>query len=138
MAKSTSAPSDLADKFMLRMPPGLKDRLAAAAKQSGRSINQEIVSRLELSLDRFSSLEGIVSDVDDLKKFVEEYGPNIILMWRAIEQIESSVQEIDDHLRIKSSRPSILISGDRAKAENDFAREFPRLLRPRAQKDPEE
>jgi hypothetical protein len=43
------APSDLADKFMLRMPDGMRDRVAAAARKNGRSMNAEIVARLEAS-----------------------------------------------------------------------------------------
>ncbi|TNC15361.1 Arc family DNA-binding protein [Methylobacterium terricola] len=41
------APSDLADKFMLRMPEGMRDRIARAAKANGRSMNAEIVQTLE-------------------------------------------------------------------------------------------
>lgn len=33
--------------FGVRMPPALKDRVDAAAKEAGRSINAEIVARLE-------------------------------------------------------------------------------------------
>lgn len=43
----TPAPSDLTDKFMLRMPPGMRDRVASHAKANGRSMNAEIVQTLE-------------------------------------------------------------------------------------------
>jgi hypothetical protein len=36
--------------FGLRMPPALKEEIEAAARESGRSLNAEIVSRLEDSL----------------------------------------------------------------------------------------
>lgn len=36
--------------FGVRMPPELKSRLEAAAKQSGRSLNAEVVARLEQSM----------------------------------------------------------------------------------------
>jgi Arc-like DNA binding domain len=39
-------------RFLLRMPESLRRRLVEAAGQSGRSINQEIVTRLEESLER--------------------------------------------------------------------------------------
>lgn len=45
------APSDLADKFMLRMPEGMRERIADAAKDNKRSMNAEIISRLEDSFD---------------------------------------------------------------------------------------
>ena len=37
------------DKFMLRLPEGMRERIAAEAKASGRSMNAEIVHRLNLS-----------------------------------------------------------------------------------------
>lgn len=44
------APSDTLDKFMLRMPEGMRERIAKSAKENNRSMNAEIVSRLERSL----------------------------------------------------------------------------------------
>jgi hypothetical protein len=38
------------DKFMLRFPEGLRDRMKQAAEDNGRSMNAEIVIRLEASL----------------------------------------------------------------------------------------
>ena len=35
------------DKFMLRLPEGMRDRIAELAKQNNRSMNAEIVARLE-------------------------------------------------------------------------------------------
>lgn len=43
---STSRESD---KYIVRFPDGMRDRIAEAAKASGRSMNAEIVSRLERS-----------------------------------------------------------------------------------------
>lgn len=43
-------PSDLADKFMLRLPPGMRETLKEAAEENGRSMNAEIVQRLKSSL----------------------------------------------------------------------------------------
>lgn len=50
MAKSTSHPSDLADKFMLRLPDGLREMLKLQAEHNKRSMNAEIVARLLESL----------------------------------------------------------------------------------------
>jgi hypothetical protein len=44
-------PSDEAEKFMLRLVPGLRDQLAAVAKQGGRSMNTEINTRLQQSFE---------------------------------------------------------------------------------------
>lgn len=40
-------PSDLAERFQVRMPAGLRDRIAAAAELNNRSMNAEIVVTLE-------------------------------------------------------------------------------------------
>lgn len=36
-------------KFVLRLPEGMRDRIASAAKENGRSMNAEIVTRIEIS-----------------------------------------------------------------------------------------
>lgn len=40
------------DKFMLRLPDGMRDIIAGEAKKNGRSMNAEIVSRLIQSLEQ--------------------------------------------------------------------------------------
>ncbi|MFC4927861.1 Arc family DNA-binding protein [Delftia deserti] len=42
-------PSDKADKVLVRMPDGMRDRIKVAAKASNRTMNAEIVARLEES-----------------------------------------------------------------------------------------
>ena len=37
------------DKFMLRLPDGMRDKIAEAAKNNGRSMNAELVARLQES-----------------------------------------------------------------------------------------
>lgn len=44
-------PSDKQDQFMLRLPDGLRDRVKAAADENKRSMNAEIVDRLENSFE---------------------------------------------------------------------------------------
>lgn len=39
------------DKFMLRLPDGMRERIAEAAKENNRSMNSEIVARLERSFN---------------------------------------------------------------------------------------
>jgi hypothetical protein len=46
---STKPPSRTADQFVLRLPDGMRPRIAEAAKANGRSMNAEIVARLEAS-----------------------------------------------------------------------------------------
>ena len=44
-------PSQVADKYVVRFPDGMRDRIAEVAKANGRSMNAEIISRLELSFN---------------------------------------------------------------------------------------
>lgn len=59
-------PSQLQDKFNLRLPDGMKDRIAEKAKSNGRSMNSEIIQILEDSLS-----SGISLHMDD--EFAEKY-----------------------------------------------------------------
>ncbi len=43
-------PSRGSEQFVLRMPDGMRDRLRSEAEANGRSMNAEIVDRLEKSL----------------------------------------------------------------------------------------
>lgn len=49
MADRSSYPSEQADKYLLRLPEGMREQLKDAAKQNNRSMNAEIVARLEQS-----------------------------------------------------------------------------------------
>ena len=49
--KSSLAVSRESDKFMLRFPEGMREKIAIAADQHGRSMNAEIVQRLQDSFD---------------------------------------------------------------------------------------
>lgn len=64
------------DKFMLRFPDGMRDALKADAAKNGRSMNTEIVARLEhyeTLLDRVEELESTVRGHDaDLAAIVKE------------------------------------------------------------------
>lgn len=47
---STKYPSQMKDKFNLRFPDGMRDLIETVAKKSGRSMNSEIIHRLNVSL----------------------------------------------------------------------------------------
>lgn len=53
MNNKPAFPSDAADKVLVRMPDGMRDQLKSAAKANNRTMNAEIVSRLE---DSFSGM----------------------------------------------------------------------------------
>jgi len=43
-------PSDKLDQYIVRFPEGMRDKIKAAAEAKGRSMNAEIITRLEASL----------------------------------------------------------------------------------------
>lgn len=49
MAKDS--PAQHLDRIMVRLPDGMRDRIAALAEQNGRSMNAEVVARLEASFE---------------------------------------------------------------------------------------
>lgn len=51
-------PSQTADKYVVRFPEGMRDRIAEAAKANNRSMNAEIVARLD------GSFKGLFDDLD--------------------------------------------------------------------------
>ena len=78
MADRSSFPSEQADKFLVRLPDGMRDRIAEAAKASGRSMNAEIIARLAYSFDapREESIEfltGFRDLISHLKLRIDEF-----------------------------------------------------------------
>lgn len=57
------------DKFNLRMPPGMRERVKKAKDKNGRSMNSELIARLETSFD-FEPAE-LLSMIEQLKMTVE-------------------------------------------------------------------
>jgi hypothetical protein len=56
----------LADKYVLRMPDGMRDRITELAKANGRSMNAEIVLILQQALDARGAKPVEVVDIDAL------------------------------------------------------------------------
>jgi predicted DNA-binding protein len=55
------------DQYMLRLPPGLRDRVARRAKKNGRSMNTEIIDAIErhlTGLDRLADLEARIKRLE--------------------------------------------------------------------------
>ena len=54
--------------YNLRLPPELKDKIAASAKELNRSMNADIVARLEQSFEKPITSEHEVNDLRELLK----------------------------------------------------------------------
>ena len=65
-------PSRSAEQFVVRLPDGMRDRLADAAKAAGRSMNAEIVARLQSSFaSPAAAPETLAAGLDKVLKELE-------------------------------------------------------------------
>ncbi|RYD74393.1 MAG: Arc family DNA-binding protein [Verrucomicrobiaceae bacterium] len=64
----TPAPSRELDKFILRFPEGMREQLAVAAESSGRSMNAEVIYRLQRFAQIENNLEASKQEFDLLKQ----------------------------------------------------------------------
>lgn len=55
------------DKYVLRMPDGLRERVKAAAASNGRSMNTEIVRLIEAGIQKSASTENEAPEADSMK-----------------------------------------------------------------------
>lgn len=69
MATRTPPPSRTLDQFVVRFPDGMRDKISDLAKQNGRSMNAEIIARLEQSFSRApvsgASFDEMISRLDE-------------------------------------------------------------------------
>lgn len=63
LKKNVAYSSRTADKFVVRLPEGMRDRIAEVARAQHRSMNSEIIARLESSLQQ----EGISTEGESLR-----------------------------------------------------------------------
>lgn len=63
-----SSNSKTADKFVVRLPDGLRERISEAAEKNYRSMNGEIVARIHGSLD----LERKYEEMRQLNRFLNQ------------------------------------------------------------------
>lgn len=77
MSKKDRFPSQELDQYMLRFPDGMRDRLKETAKENGRSLNAEIVERLNETLVHDTHFvndpRGFTYVLSELKDVTEAY-----------------------------------------------------------------
>ena len=61
-------PSELQERFIIRMPPNMHDQLAEAARKNNRSMNAEVISRLEQSFQATGGKDELREDIISLKQ----------------------------------------------------------------------
>lgn len=65
------------NRFLVRMPPGMREQIAVIAAQNNRSMNAEIVARLEASLEveaEGMALGVVISRLEDMLRRIEQMG----------------------------------------------------------------
>jgi hypothetical protein len=90
-------PSSKQDQFVLRFPDGLRDRVKAEADGNNRSMNAEIVARIEMA----ESLKGLLSDFELAKERIllqEAREANLEKQVKMLHGIASSAQDINRQL----------------------------------------
>lgn len=65
--------SRAAEKFVVRFPDAMRDRIAKTARENDRSMNSEIIMRLDLSLTRDGVPGNPVVDPDDAQLSLHEH-----------------------------------------------------------------
>jgi len=78
-----------ADQFVVRLPEGMRDKIAAAAEARGRSMNSEIVDRLLKSMEQSDDVKELQRVIGDLLEKVERlenkvYEPGEIVKVRTV------------------------------------------------------
>lgn len=66
-------PSDVQERFMVRLPDGMRAKIAAEAERNNRSMNSEIVARLERTFSQENpQSEEIVVTMSQFDKIIED------------------------------------------------------------------
>ena len=71
MAKDT--PGRGSDQFPLRFPDGMRDQLKKAAKENKRSLNAEIIARLEA----YTDIPSNSNSLDELRQTLNKHGEKL-------------------------------------------------------------
>lgn len=95
--------------YGLRMPPELREKLEAAARQSARSLNAEIVRRLEESLEPWpragqasDDFQKFLQDAADDREFYADLGQALAEHMRDIaERRKTAVAQVEELARAK-------------------------------------
>jgi hypothetical protein len=76
------APSRQLDKFIIRLPDGMRDHIKAAASASHRTMNDEVIFRLEASFhdaERSTGMAWVKRAKQDAAAATSELSPNLEL-----------------------------------------------------------
>ncbi len=87
VATEKTFPSDEADKYVIRFPSGMRDALKAAAESSNRSMNAEIVGRLQQSFEpRASTNDDVLYLVSKFRQELAESQLDTHIVWMMLNE----------------------------------------------------
>lgn len=88
MSDGKEFPSDKADKFVVRFPDGMREKIRVAAEANNRSMNAEIIARLQQTFD-----EGDPTDEDSRSA-----------LHQMVERLTTMEETLDKALRLVVAR----------------------------------
>lgn len=94
-----------ADGFMLRFPEGLRERIKVAAEANSRSMNSEIIARLEDTLITESYSEAL--EIHGVKSDLERKARDSAGIQQRLTAIEEKLERllaVEDHYRTESQQ----------------------------------
>src|SRR2546421_226329 len=112
MPKKTKYPSQAQEQFVVRLPDGMRSRIAKQAEQAGRSMNAEVVKRLQESMQWSGPADrskvyasGYVAAIVDLLKL--EYLPQ-----RFKDLALTMAKRADDFAEVNSEEFAALLNSE--------------------------
>lgn len=88
MTKTTNA----SDKFIIRLPDGMRDRIKTDAEQHGRSMNAEIIAKLQDYTDSPSNSNRLDEIMETLIKHDEKLDKLTDMLGKLCEVINANTQ----------------------------------------------
>ncbi|WP_139790610.1 Arc family DNA-binding protein [Rhizobium rhizosphaerae] len=109
MSDKDKYPSELAERFQVRLPAGLRDRIRAAAEANGRSMNTEIVTALEDAYpdpEKLAEELSFVDEIDSIQQQLERLraarlAEAIKEGRREVRQTDAMIEKAEDILKSK-------------------------------------
>lgn len=96
----------LNDKFMLRLPDGMRERIRIAADRSGRSMNAEILAALEEKFPMPNVAEGlmIVQSYLEMLSAADDASPDFRSLKAQVDELNRRVSILaDSHIAAEQS-----------------------------------
>jgi plasmid stability protein len=107
MSDRDKYPSEQAERFIVRMPAGMREQLRFAADRNGRSMNAEVVDRLERSFAEPGTaselLHQIVEHAETASALVAASEAKI---WEAVDTVLSGTASPDFIAKLRPNLPS--------------------------------